>query len=237
MIKRASDKILITGATGKIGGAILNRLAGPGKKIVIHYNLAHERASSLGHEAEAKGAAVRAIPMDLTSASGAINLVASSAQWMGGLNLLIHTASIFERSPFGQVTEGQWDKIISADLKAAFFIAQRAAEEMKDAGGNMIFFSDIAAKRPYLGYLPYSIGKAGIEALVGGLARALAPKIGVNAIAPYLATRPDSMDDDEWKKLLARSPSGKEAGLDKIVSIVIRLIESPESTMGQIIKE
>lgn len=231
-----SNKILITGATGKIGGAILKRLAGPGRKIVIHYNLARERASSLSREAEAKGAIVQAIPMDLAAISSAMRLISSSVQWMGGLNLLIHAASIFEKMPFERVTEDLWDKTLSTDLKAAFFIAQRAAEEMKDAGGKMIFFSDIAAKRPYLGYLPYSIAKAGIEALVVGLARALAPKVQVNAIAPYLVTSSDSMGDDEWARLVAKSTDGSVVGLEEIASLVERLIKSPESATGQIIE-
>lgn len=77
---------------------------------------------------------------------------------------------------------------------------------MKENGGSILLFSDVAARIPYVGFLPYSIAKAGLEAVVKGLAKSFAPKIRVNAIAPYASASSDKEGPAEWKNYFTHAP-------------------------------
>lgn len=228
-------KIIITGATGHIGQALVKALAGPGNQIVIHCNRSIREAEGLKMEAEARGAKAFVIPFDLSRIENVESLVSESVQTMDGLDILIHTAAVFEKTPLGTVTEEQWDAIIDLDLKAAFFLAQSAGISMQGGGGSIILISDVAAKRPYAGYLPYCIAKAGVDAIVKGLAKALAPKVLVNGIAPYIVTRPDGLSDRGWNDMLDKMPLHRETAPEEIASVAEMLCGEKTSITGQIV--
>lgn len=227
-------RILITGVTGTIGNAIARALAKPAVRIALHYHSATERAELLRIDIEKSGAYASLIRTDLSKPGGASSLVAETVKSMGGLDLLVHCAAIFERTPLGDVTEELWNKIITINLKAAFFLAQSSAFAMKENGGRMIFISDVAAVKPYAGYLPYCVAKAGIDSLVRGLAKSLAPGILVNAIAPYIVTRPTGMSDEGWNDLLSKMPTRKAQTPGEIAALAKMLAETTSIT-GQVI--
>ncbi|MFH0798982.1 MAG: SDR family oxidoreductase [Pseudomonadota bacterium] len=231
----ATHRILITGATGVIGGAVARSLARPGVTAVLQCMSAEEKAAGLKKDVEEAGAAAHVVCADFASVEGSKEIVARAAKLMGGLDLLVHAAAVFERTPFGEVTGDQWEKIIAVDLRAAFFIAQEAGIAMQREGGRMIFLSDVAAVKPYAGYLPYCIAKAGIDALVRGLAKSLAPKVQVNAVAPYVVTRPSGMTDKGWDDLLSKTPMRRASKPEEVAAVVKMLAESGESITGQVI--
>lgn len=227
--------ILITGATGVIGQAIAHALATRETEIILHCNHAHEKAQALKKELRGIGATTHVIAADLTLAGEAERLVAESVGLMDGLSVLVHTAAVFEKTPLGSVTEGQWDQLINLNLRAAFFLAQATAKAMAKNGGKMIFLSDVSASKPYGSYLPYCIAKAGIDTLVKGLARTLAPKITVNAIAPYAVTRPEGISDEGWNDLLNKTPMRRASTPSEVAAIAKMLVESAETITGQVI--
>lgn len=228
-------KILITGAGGTIGSEIARVLSAASRKITLHCHKKIDRANALKSEIEKLGAECFVVSADISKISKAMSLVAEASEKMGGLDLFIHSAALFERTPLGEVTEDEWDRIINLDLKSAFFIAQEAGILMQRKGGKMIFLSDVAGVKPYAGYLPYCIAKAGIDALVKGLAKSLAPKIEVNAIAPYIVTRPDGLSDSGWNDLLSKMPMRRPQTPHEIAAIVKTLADECTSITGQII--
>jgi pteridine reductase len=228
-----SQRALITGASGSIGAAIAAAIAGPGAALVLQYRSSEERAREAARHAEGSGSKVDLIGCDISEAGAPEWLVAKACEAMGGLDLLVHCAAIFDHTPLESVTPEVWDRIVAVNLKAPFFLAKAAAYAMK-GGGSMIFLSDVAAAKPYSGYLPYCISKAGIESLVRGLARSLAPAIRVNAIAPYVVTRPEGMSDKGWNDLLCKTPMRRPSTPEEIASIARALVES-ETVTGQVI--
>lgn len=242
-------RILITGATGTIGRAVARALAQPDSAIALHCHRRVDEAQALAAELSAGDVDCHVVPADLTSAAEAIEMVEATAGALEGCDLLVHCAATFERTPFAEVTPERWRASIDANLAAPFFVAQAAARVMiknggparhasrasrGEAGGAMILFSDTAARAPYPAYLPYCIAKAGVEALVQGLARVLAPAIRVNGVAPYLVTRPAGMDDATWERLVAKSPIGRAERPEEIAAVVARIAADPAVT-GRII--
>ncbi|MFH1830442.1 MAG: SDR family oxidoreductase [Pseudomonadota bacterium] len=228
-------RILITGATGSLGTAFTQALAETGAKMVLGYHRNKDKALELKESIRGVAALVDAVSIDLTKPKEPLHLIERCNEVMGGIDVLIHCASLFEKTPLGSVTSEKWDEIIDADLKVAFFLAQAAAQNMKEKEGSMIFLSDVAVQKPYGSYLPYCIAKAGIEALVRGLARTLAPHVRVNAIAPYLVTRPNDMSDKGWVDLINKTPMRKPNTIEEIVGLVKWLVFDAHTTTGQVI--
>ncbi len=231
----SQPRILITGATGIIGTAIVRALTTKGVNLALQYHHSSSEAHALQAEVERGGGRAFAIAANLREQGQAAHLAHQALELMGGIDVLIHAAADFERTPLGTVTEAQWDHVFSLNLKSAFFLAQAVAKEMRDQGGTIIFLSDISARRPYGGYLPYCLAKAGIDALTTGLARALAPTITVNAVAPYVVTRPKGISDWEWNDLLEKTPMKRPSAPEEIATIVKMLSTKPGSMTGQII--
>lgn len=228
-------RILITGATGIIGTEIARALAERGVSIVLHHHRSLERAEALAAELTRTGAAVHVVARDLSIAVQAAALATQARELLGGMDLLVHGAANFERTPLGTVTEAQWDHVFDLNLKAAFFLAQAAAEKMRESGGSIIFLSDVAARRPYGGYLPHCLAKAGIDALTRGLARSLAPAVTVNAVAPYVVTRPKGISDWEWNDILEKTPLKRPSAPEEVAAVVKMLASFGESITGQVI--
>jgi NAD(P)-dependent dehydrogenase (short-subunit alcohol dehydrogenase family) len=231
---KRSERILITGATGNIGGAIARGLAGNGSRIALACRSNVHAAHLLGDELVELGSEAHILSEDISTASGAHKLIADTVGLLGGIDLLVHCASTIKKVPFERVDETTWDEAISTNLGATFFLVQAAVKAMDDDGGKIILFSDVAAIRPYGDYLPYCISKAGIEALVRGLAKRVAPKITINAIAPFIVTRPTDMSETEWDALVEKTPMKRSSTPKEIGDIVYALANSDTIT-GEVI--
>jgi len=227
-------KALITGATGAVGGAVAIELARLGADVALHYNMNVDKADALEAEIKAIGCKTFVFKADFTNVDLIQHMVPEAAEKLRGLNLLVHCAATFAKTSFGKVAEETYDKEMAINLKAAFFLAQECANVMKD-NGRMIFMSDIAAGKPYSGYLPYCMAKAGIDSMVKGLAKKYAPRICVNAIAPYLVTRPATLSDAGWNDMISKTPARRASPPHEIAGIVAFLTEASLSLTGQII--
>ncbi len=229
-----NDKVFITGATGSIGQAVAAEFSCRGYELVLHYNKNEQAALKISGEIKKAGGKAVLVGADISRVEGIKKMFEEASKELSGFNVLVHCAAGFMRTAFDEVDEKIFDDVIAVDLKAAFFVAQVAARSMKD-GGRMIFLSDIAAQRPYAGYLPYCMAKAGVDSLVRGLAKKLAPKISVNAIAPYIVTRPAGMSDAGWNDLIDKAPMRRESPPREIARLVGFLAEASPSLTGQVI--
>lgn len=227
-------RILITGATGNLGEAIAATMSAHASNLCLNFRSAHRRAEELARRLAERGGRVNAFAQDLAAERGPENLIEHAMHVMGGIDVLINLASSFEKAPLASTDEVGWQRIIDTNLKAPFFLAKAAARAMESEGGSMIFFSDTAAARPYGNYLPYCMAKAGVEAMVKGLARTLAPKIRINAIAPYIVSKPDDMSDKGWQDLINKTPSRRPTSPGEIASLVKWLAIDAETTTGQV---
>jgi len=228
-------KILIIGATGKIGSAIAKTLSAKGARLALHYGSNKTAAERLVKAVEANGAEAIVIHGDLSDIAGSERVVCKAAKKLGGLEAMIFCAAYFERSPIEKISEKMWRKTLDINLAAPFFCARRAAEMMKENGGSILLFSDVAARIPYVGFLPYSIAKAGLEAVVKGLAKSFAPKIRVNAIAPYASASSDKEGPAEWKKIISRTLLKKKSAPEELAELAKFIITESKTMTGEII--
>jgi pteridine reductase len=227
---------LVTGAGVRLGRAIALELAAGGAALAIHYGSSAEQAADVVAAIRAAGGGADAFQLDLEATAALPGLVDQVLGQFGRLDVLVNNAAIFPHTPFDTTTEAGWDRVMAINLKAPFFLAQAAARPMRAQGaGKIVNLADISAERPWSGYLPYCISKAGIVALTRGLARALAPSIQVTAVAPGAILFPENTPDEEKERLLRAIPLGRQGDPQDIARTVRFLIEGSDYMTGAVV--
>lgn len=225
--------ILVTGAAKRVGRAVALALARRGAHVVVHYHRSSEAAQRTVEEIKALGVRAMALAADLSRVCEIESLIGRAARFLGRLDVLINNAAVFWRTPFGAITERDWDDHLDVNLKATFFCAQAAAQVMQKQGeGKIINISDWAGYRPYADYIPYCVSKAGVIALTQVLARTLAPTIQVNGVAPGPVLLPEDYDEREREKIVQETPLGRLGSPEDVAQAVLFLIEGGDFITG-----
>ncbi len=222
----AGQVALVTGGARRVGRAIALALAARGADVVVHYNSGVAEAESTAAELSARGARVSLLQADLSDlqAAEALPLLARAA--FGRLDILVNSAAMMLRTPIGEVTPEQWDTMFALNLRSPFFIAQAAAPLLRAQGGVIVNIADLAAYETWPAYVPHAITKAGIVQMTRGLARALAPEIRVNAVAPGAVMLPDGWDDATADRLTSTTPLARLGSADDVAQAVVYLCEA-----------
>ncbi len=222
---------LVTGGAQRLGKAFALTLARMGYSIALHYNTSEQAAQQTKAEIEALGAKVHLFQADLTQPDQ-IETLFSNVERLT-LNVLVNSASLMPVGNPRELELRDWDSVLDLNLRAPFLLAQQAAKRMT-AGGLIVNISDIGAQKAWSRYPSYSVSKAGLESLTKLLARALAPTIRVNAIAPGLVLPSDVVTREQWNQLVEKLPLKRAATLDEITSTLEFLIHN-EYITGQTI--
>jgi pteridine reductase len=215
---------LVTGAGRRIGRAIALRLAADGARTVVHYRRSQEEAQSVVAEIARRGGEAACLQAELTHIAEIDGLFEQVKRSFGRLDILINSAGVFSPTLVGQTREAQWDAILDANLKAQFFCAQAAVPMLTQSGrGRIINFASLGGLLAWPKYTAYSVSKAGVMMLTRCLARALAPAITVNAIAPGTISFPDDTPELEEFATL-KAPLRRTGTTEDITSAVTYLI-------------
>lgn len=188
---------LVTGAGKRLGRAVALRLAQEGADVVVHYNSSAAEAESVCGEIESLGRRAVAMQAELRSVDEIRRMFDQAGKEFGRLDVLVNSAANFSPASLVSTTEEIWDSSLDTNLKAGFFCAQAAAPLLRRSQGAIVNFADTGGLLGWPGYIPHSISKAGVVMLTKVLAKALAPEVRVNAIAPGTITMPG--DPPEWE--------------------------------------
>ena len=217
-------RALVTGAGVRVGRLLAHALQRRGVHVAIHYHGSERGARQTAVEGEAMGLEAPLLQADLSDASAAAALGARAAKALGGLDILVNSAAIMERRPLAEVTPADWDRTIDINLRGAFFVAQGAAAAM-NKGGAIVNIADLAAFEHWVGYPVHVISKAGIVTMTELLAKALAPRIRVNAVAPGAVLLPEDWDDAAKQRLEATTPLRRLGKPEDVAEAVLFLLE------------
>ena len=193
----AGKVALVTGAAKRLGRAVALRLAEEGADIVVHYNSSAKEARDAVAAIERSGRRGSAQQAELGDISDIRRMFDEVGKQFGRLDVLVNSAANFLPGSIVSTTEEIWDASLDTNLKAPYFCAQAAAPLLRRTKGTIINFADAGGLLGWPGYIPHSISKAGVVMLTKVLAKALAPEVRVNAIAPGTITMPG--DPPEWQ--------------------------------------
>jgi pteridine reductase len=204
---------LVTGGARRVGRAFSMALAEAGCDIVVNYNDAADDAAATVSDIERIGRRAIAVQADVSSGADRDRLIRETERAFGGLDILVNSASLFERKPFADITESDWDRVLGVNLRAPFFLSQAAAPLLRRGGGVIVNIVDLSALQPWPSFAHHAVSKAGLLHLTRVLARALAPDIRVNSIAPGTVLPPEDESGEEGseRRLVERGGSPTDA--------------------------
>jgi NAD(P)-dependent dehydrogenase (short-subunit alcohol dehydrogenase family) len=233
-MKLKGKTALVTGAAKRVGREIALGLARRGANIVVHYNSSVADARATVTEIKALGVDAIAVKADQSNARQVKVAVAQALKHFDEIHVLVTSAAVYKKTPFDTLTEADWDYHIDANLKGPFLFALEVGRHMKRRGiaGKVITFADWAAIRPYADYLPYCVSKAGIICLSKSLAKALGPKVQVNAIAPGPVLLPPDFTEKEKQAVVEATLVKRLGSPQDIVNSVLFLIEGSDFITG-----
>lgn len=224
-------RVLVTGAAKRIGRVIAIELARRGFDVAIHYHTSRREAERTAQECN--GAPI--FQADLSRVEEIRRLFGEVNERFGPLNCLVNNAARFTRFDVLDITEADWDFIHSVNLKATFFCCQEGARQMKaqGAGGRIVNISSLGGIRPWADHVHYCTSKAGVIMLTKALAKALAPEIAVNSVAPGVISFNDV--DAPTQAMIDATPMRRLGKAEDVAEAVHYFLTCSDFVTGQII--
>ena len=221
-------RVLVTGAAKRIGRVIAIELSRRGFDVAIHYGTSLKEAEEVSRECN--GAPT--FQADLAQVSEIRRLFQQVREQFGPLDCLVNNAARFTRFDPLDITEEDWDFIHDVNLKATFFCCQEGARQMMQTGsGRIVNISSLGGIRPWAEHAHYCASKAGVIMLTKALAKAFAPAITVNSVAPGVI--PFNDVDERVQKMIDATPMRRAGTPEEIADAVHFFLTSPTFITGQ----
>ena len=226
---------LVTGAGRRVGRAIALALGARGMRVVVHFNGSREGADETARLIREGGGQAIVEHADLAGLAEAEALVDRAVAWQGALGALVNSAAIMVRTPVGETTQSDWDTMFAINVRAPYFLSQRAAPALAASRGAIVNIADLAAFESWPAYVPHGMTKAAVVQMTKSMARALAPEVRVNAVAPGVVLLPEGWSETEAEHLRGTTPLRRLGSPDDVARAVVYLLEA-EYVTGEVIR-
>lgn len=226
---------LITGGAHRVGKAITLGLARAGANVVVNYHTSGAAAEATAAEVRALGVQAMAIQADVADRQQVEAMVEAAIERFGSVDILVNSASRFEKTPFPTRDVAAWGRVIDILIHGSFYCANALAPSMLERGqGTIINIVDLSAWQPWPNFAAHSVGKAGLLALTRQLAFELAPTVRVNAVAPGPVLPPPGSSQDKIARLAQNTLLNRWGVPEDVAQAVIYLVEADYVT-GEVI--
>lgn len=225
---------LITGSAVRLGRSIAISLAEKNFAIGLHYFHSEKEAELLAEELQENGVEVLLLPGDLRNPEDILQMAEKVRLSGYPLKVLVNSAAIM---PSGEIMDAgldQWDEVMDINLRAVWLLTKALRPLLEENSGVIINISDSGTNKIWLQHPIYLLSKNSMESLTKIMAKSLAPKIRVNAVAPGLVYRSDSMTREQWNRMTERMPLKGSIPTHDINTAINFCIQN-DSLTGQII--
>ena len=227
-------KIIITGGATRIGAEIAQKLSGPNKEIVIHFNKSKSKAEILKKKLAKLGAKIYLVKADLSKEKDVYKIIKYSKLKMKYFDCLINNASIFENDKLLNFNSKSWEKHISINLKAPAILCKEFGKNIRGKNNNIVNIIDQRVFKLTPHFFSYTISKTGLYTLTKTSAMSLAPNVRVNGIAPGPTIKNKRQSDKHFKNQYLATPLKHQVDVKEICNAVDFLIKNSSIT-GQVL--
>lgn len=218
---------LITGGAVRVGRAVSLGLADAGYDVVVGYRTSERAAEEVSATVEEMGQRAALAHGDVSRRADVDAMAGQVRSTFGRLDLLVNSASTFFRTPLLEVPEEEWDRTMDVNVKGPFLLVRALAALLEDGGGgSVVNVVDLSAFEPWLEYPHHSVSKAALLHLTRVMARALAPGIRVNAVAPGTVLPPEEYTEERREASREKTVLGTLGTPDDVVRTVLFLARS-----------
>ena len=227
---------LITGGAKRIGREIALTLARANYDIAITYRESEATAQATIAEIEAEGARAYAIPMEVREEATIQKAVAQAVQSLGRLDLLVNNAGVIEKAALADLSAAQWDRVFEINTRGPFLVAREAFPHLKAAHGRIVNMGSVGGIEPWAMQAHYCASKAALHMLTQTMAKAWAPEISVNCVAPgYIEMHRDGPERPIAPIFASKTPMGRNGTAEETAAAVLFFATGPHFITGQIL--
>jgi NAD(P)-dependent dehydrogenase (short-subunit alcohol dehydrogenase family) len=175
---------VVTGGARRIGRDIALELARAGAEVAITFNTSAREARRTMTDVTAFGGRGIALHCDVRDEASVRSMIAEVRRELGGIDILVNNAGIYETVDFEEITLEQWDDIFATNARGPFLVSQAALKDLRRRKGRIINIGSLGGMRPWSTHAHYCASKAALHMLTQVMAKALAPQVSVNCVAP-----------------------------------------------------
>jgi NAD(P)-dependent dehydrogenase (short-subunit alcohol dehydrogenase family) len=228
--------VLITGGGRRLGKAIGLAMAHAGANVAFTFRSSSKEADETLKEIKAKGVLALAFQCDLRHAESVRHAVKNVLKHFGQIDLLINNAGVFETANIEDITAEQWDEVFAVNVRAPFLLSQSCIPALRTTNGRIINMGSLGGEKPWATHAHYCSSKAALHMLTQVTAKALAPEIAVNCVAPgMIDSGAGEKDPALLQRLAAHTPMKRNGVADDVISAVMYFATAPHFITGQIL--
>jgi 3-oxoacyl-[acyl-carrier protein] reductase/pteridine reductase len=230
----AGKTALVTGAAKRIGKGIALALAAAGADLAITYRGSAAEAASTIAELRAMGVRAQAFACDIGQEPSVQAAIAAALAEFGALDLLVNNAGAFETAPLEKITVEQWDDMFSTNTRGPFLVAKAAHAALKSSGGRIVNIGSLGGLHPWATHAHYCTSKAALHMLSKTMAKAWAPEISVNCIAPGMIVQSEEVGE-AYRQFAEKTPMKRNGTVADVAAAALFFATAPHFITGQLL--
>ncbi|HLX86552.1 MAG TPA: SDR family oxidoreductase [Terriglobales bacterium] len=227
--------VLVTGAAKRLGRAIALAAAENGANVAITYRESAREARELIAELAEHCHEALAVRCDVTDEKSVREMVKEVARDLGGIDVLVNNAANYETVEFEEITVAQWDAIFASNTRGPFLVSREALPYLRKRMGRIVNMGSLGGLRPWATHAHYCSSKAAVHMLTKVMAKALAPEIAVNAVAPGMIDLGEKAAKAFMRKTAKQTPMQRSGTAADIAAAVMFFATAPSFITGQIL--
>jgi NAD(P)-dependent dehydrogenase (short-subunit alcohol dehydrogenase family) len=225
--------VLVTGAAKRIGRSIALALAERGADVVITYLASQAEAEQTVHALAAHDVDALAIRCDLRNPEDIEQTVSTVINDFGRIDLLVNNAGIFASEALEEISADQWDAMFTTNTRAPFLMAKAAFPHLRAVKGRILNIGSLGGLHPWATHAHYCTSKAALHMLSQTMAKAWAPEISVNCIAPGMIVQGEV--DEAYEHLARKTPMQRNGTAEDVAAAAIFFATAPHFITGQLL--
>ena len=225
---------LITGGARRIGREIALTFARAGADVAITFRKSKAAAEITARQIEDLGRRSLTIECDVRSEASVGAGIEAAVAHFGRLDILVNNAAIYESAPLESLSLAQWDAVFETNARGPFLVARQALANLRSAQGRIVNVGSLGGLRAWAGHAHYSASKAALHSLTQSMAKAFAPQVSVNCVAPGWI----ELDDSSAKEAVhfaSKSPMQRNGSAQDVAQAVLFFAAGPHFITGQIL--
>ena len=224
----------MTGAARRIGREIALAAARAGGDVAITYLTSERQARQTVAELRRLGARALALRCDVGQEKSVRATVKQVVREFGGIDVLVNNAGFYETVEFSKISIEQWDKMFATNARGPFLMSQAATKTLRERKGRIVNLGSLGGLRPWATHAHYCASKAAVNMLTQVMAKALAPEIAVNCVAPGMIDVGDKSGSAFLRKLASKTPMQRNGSAEDVARAVLFFATAPHFITGQV---
>jgi NAD(P)-dependent dehydrogenase (short-subunit alcohol dehydrogenase family) len=227
--------VLVTGAAKRLGRAIALAAGQNGANVAITYRESAREARAVVEELAQRDINALAVRCDVIDEKSVREMVKEVAGELGGIDVLVNNAANYETVKFDQLTVAQWDAMFASNTRGPFLVSRQALPHLRKRRGRIVNMGSLGGLRPWATHAHYCSSKAAAHMLTKVMAKALAPEIAVNAVAPGMIELGEKSAAAFMKKMAKQTPMRRNGTAEDIAAAVMFFAAAPQFITGQVL--